>query len=75
MNKKVNRSFYLQFGKGEINGYVVKAEKLENSLEELYDWRTDVLRLADFDYIIIETVGVGQSEIDIAGLADVTVVT
>src|SRR6185436_14658623 len=27
-----------------------------------------------FDHIIIETVGVGQSEIEIAGLADVTVV-
>jgi len=36
---------------------------------------TDLLRLATFDYIIVETVGIGQSEIDIAGLADVTVVT
>lgn len=35
---------------------------------------TDVLRAADFDYIIIETVGVGQSEIEIAGLADTTLV-
>lgn len=35
---------------------------------------TDVLRAADFDYIIIETVGVGQSEIEISGLADITVV-
>lgn len=35
---------------------------------------TDVLKAAAFDYIIIETVGVGQSEIEIAGLADVTVV-
>jgi LAO/AO transport system kinase len=34
----------------------------------------DVLRSADFDYIIVETVGVGQSEIEIAGLADVTIV-
>ncbi|MBB6499725.1 methylmalonyl Co-A mutase-associated GTPase MeaB [Pedobacter cryoconitis] len=34
----------------------------------------DVLRSADFDYIIVETVGVGQSEIEIAGLADITVV-
>jgi LAO/AO transport system kinase len=33
---------------------------------------TDVLRAAGFDYIIIETVGVGQSEVEIAGLADVT---
>lgn len=36
---------------------------------------TDLLRLAHFDYIIVETVGIGQSEIDIAGLADVTIVT
>ena len=35
---------------------------------------TDVMRGADFDYIIIETVGVGQSEVDIAALADITVV-
>jgi LAO/AO transport system kinase len=34
----------------------------------------DVMRAAPFDYIIVETVGVGQSEIEIAGLADVTVV-
>jgi LAO/AO transport system kinase len=36
---------------------------------------TDVLKFADFDFVIVETVGVGQSEIEIAGLADVTVVT
>jgi LAO/AO transport system kinase len=35
---------------------------------------TDVLKIADFDYIIVETVGVGQSEIEIAGLADTTIV-
>ena len=34
----------------------------------------DVLRAAQFDYIIVETVGVGQSEVEIAGLADVTIV-
>jgi LAO/AO transport system kinase len=34
----------------------------------------DVLRAAGFDYIFIETVGVGQSEIEIAGLADITIV-
>jgi LAO/AO transport system kinase len=32
----------------------------------------DVLRAAGFDYVLIETVGVGQSEIEIAGLADIT---
>jgi len=35
---------------------------------------TDLMKTAPFDYIIIETVGVGQNEIEIAGLADVTVV-
>lgn len=36
---------------------------------------TEVIRKAPFDYIILETVGVGQSEVDIAGLADCTIVT
>ncbi len=35
---------------------------------------SDVLRDAAFDFIIIETVGVGQSEVDIAAMADITVV-
>ena len=35
---------------------------------------TDVMKAALFDFIIVETVGVGQSEIEIAGLADFTVV-
>jgi LAO/AO transport system kinase len=35
---------------------------------------TDVLRASGFDYVIIETVGVGQSEVEIAGLADITFV-
>ena len=35
---------------------------------------SDVMKAAGFDHIIIETVGVGQSEIEIAGLADTTVV-
>lgn len=35
---------------------------------------TDVMRAAGFDMIIVETVGVGQSEVEIAGLADTTVV-
>ena len=34
----------------------------------------DLMKAAGFDYVIIETVGVGQSEVDIAGLADITVV-
>ncbi|MBN9482422.1 MAG: transporter [Bacteroidetes bacterium 43-93] len=35
---------------------------------------TDIVRSAPFDYILIETVGVGQSEVEIAGLADCTIV-
>lgn len=35
---------------------------------------SDLMKVAGFDYIIVETVGVGQSEIEIAGLADVTAV-
>jgi LAO/AO transport system kinase len=35
---------------------------------------SDLMKTAPFDYIIIETVGVGQSEIEIAGLADITAV-
>ena len=35
---------------------------------------TDLVRSAPFDYVFIETVGVGQSEIEIAGLSDITVV-
>jgi endonuclease-8 len=41
--KKVNRSFFLQFASGEINGYVVRAKKLEKPLEESYNWRVDIL--------------------------------
>lgn len=35
---------------------------------------SDLMKVFPFDHIIIETVGVGQSEIEITGLADVTVV-
>lgn len=35
---------------------------------------SELLKTAPFDYIIVETVGVGQSEVEIAGLADATVV-
>ncbi len=35
---------------------------------------TAILQSAGFDEIIVETVGVGQSEIEIAGLADTTIV-
>lgn len=35
---------------------------------------TELLKSSNFDYIIVETIGVGQSEIEIAGLADITMV-
>lgn len=35
---------------------------------------TDLLKHSNFDYILVETVGVGQSEVEIAGLADCTIV-
>ncbi len=34
----------------------------------------DILKCGNFDYILVETVGVGQSEVEIAGLADCTAV-
>lgn len=34
----------------------------------------DLVKAAGYDHVIVETVGVGQSEIEIAGLADTTVV-
>jgi LAO/AO transport system kinase len=35
---------------------------------------TGLMKAFGFDYVIIETVGVGQSEVEIAGLADTTVI-
>jgi LAO/AO transport system kinase len=35
---------------------------------------TELLKVTPFDYILVETVGVGQSEIEIVGLADCTTV-
>jgi LAO/AO transport system kinase len=36
---------------------------------------TDLVKNAGFDLVLVETVGVGQSEVEIAGLADCSVVT
>ncbi|MES2880894.1 MAG: hypothetical protein V4676_02005 [Bacteroidota bacterium] len=58
--KKVNRSFFLEFAKGEINGYVVKAEKLKGTPEEVYDWRTDILH-KDFNAALIKNLLKGQA--------------
>ena len=52
--KKVNRSFYLEFATGEINGYVVRAERLTASPAEVYDWRTDILS-KDFDPLYVKS--------------------
>jgi LAO/AO transport system kinase len=35
---------------------------------------TDLMKAAPFDFLFVETVGVGQSEVEIAGLADTTIV-
>lgn len=35
---------------------------------------SEVIKAADFDEILVETVGVGQSEVEIAGLSDTTIV-
>lgn len=52
--RKVNRSFYLEFDKGEINGYVVKAQKLQKPPGEIYDWRVDIMS-KEFDPAYIKT--------------------
>ena len=36
---------------------------------------TELMKSFGFDYVIVETVGVGQSEVEVAGLADITIVT
>ncbi len=35
---------------------------------------TDLIKAAGFDYVFVETVGVGQSEVEVAGIADTTIV-
>ncbi|GAA3915167.1 methylmalonyl Co-A mutase-associated GTPase MeaB [Chitinophaga oryziterrae] len=35
---------------------------------------SDLIKAAGFDYLFIETVGVGQSEVEVAGVADTTIV-
>jgi LAO/AO transport system kinase len=55
----------------------IRSVASRGSLGGLSDKITDiveVLKSAPFDYIIIETVGVGQSEIDVVGVADYTAV-
>lgn len=59
--KKVNRSFFLEFAKGEINGYVVRAEKLKALPDEVYDWRTDILS-ENFDAAYVKSLLKEQSK-------------
>lgn len=47
--------------RGSLGGLSAKAVEI-----------TDLIRSSGFDRVIVETVGVGQSEVEIAGLADVT---
>jgi LAO/AO transport system kinase len=49
--------------RGNVGGLSAKAIEI-----------TDVMRAAGFNYIFVETVGVGQSEVDIASMAETTVV-
>ena len=48
--------------RGSLGGLSAKAVEI-----------TDVLRHGPFDVVLVETVGVGQSEVEIVGLADTTV--
>ena len=60
-----NKNVYIRSlaGKGALGGLSPKVIEI-----------TDLLKAAAFDHVIIETIGVGQNEIEIAGLADTTVV-
>jgi endonuclease-8 len=52
--RNVNRSFFLEFAKGEINGYVVKAQKLKGKSSDEYDWRIDIMS-DEFDPAYVKT--------------------
>lgn len=61
----LNENIYIRSlaSRGHLGGLNVKTVEI-----------TDILKNAPFDYVVVETVGVGQSEVDIAGLADLTIV-
>ena len=53
--KKVNASFFLQFGKDELNFYVVKAQYIKEPLDTIYDWRTDIMSEEwDVNYVLAQ---------------------
>ncbi|WP_114793199.1 DNA-formamidopyrimidine glycosylase family protein [Niabella yanshanensis] len=64
--KKVNRKFFLEFAKGEINGYVVSVKKIE-SKEDLFDPRTDILS-SGFDAAYVKSLIGKKPEKEIAAL-------
>ncbi len=64
--KKVNRKFFLEFAKGEINGYVVSVKKIETD-DGLFDPRTDILS-TDFDVAYVKSLISKKPEKDMAGL-------
>ena len=64
---------YLSVKKDTIpseHAYAFEYFKIRKDKTDFDGWRK-----FDFDTIIVETVGVGQSEIEIAALADITIVT
>lgn len=64
--KKVNRKFFLEFARGEINGYVVSVKKIEDK-GVLFDPRTDILS-NDFDAAHVKSLVTQQPGKDIATL-------
>ncbi len=63
---------------GTLNNVFIRSMATRGSLGGLSKKTidtADILDAAGFDYIIFETVGVGQSELDIAKVADSTIVT
>ena len=60
-----NRNIYIRSlaTRGSLGGLSAKAMEI-----------SDVLKYAGFDFVLIETVGVGQSEVEVVSLADTTIV-
>lgn len=41
--KKVNASIWFRFGKDTVYGYVVQVKMITEPLDDIYDWRTDIM--------------------------------